>query len=132
MSLILIPFFISLIGIVIMIGRKLALVQNGKIIEKEYIHPFVPDFQKMKYVILESLEKYGHLSLVAILRSYIKITNFVKYQYEEIKIKIQNRRKEKILNGEIKETSKFLKMISDYKHKIRKIKHSIHEEEKNL
>ena len=136
MYILLILFFASLLGIIIMIGRKLALTPNGQILKKEYAHPFVPDFQKIKHTAFENIKKYGHLSLVEILRFHIRATNFFKYQYNKAKDKIKNIRIKRQLkngsgNGEVAEASKFLKMISDYKRKIREIKHKIHEEERN-
>lgn len=132
MTTILILFFVSLTGITVMIGRKLTLVKNGRIAESHHPHPFIPDFNKIKHLIFENTKKYGHLSLVTILRFYIRSSYFFKKKYEEIKIKIKNISTPKDLNGngtKKTEVSKFLKMISDYKHKIREIKQKIHEEE---
>jgi len=128
----LIIFFISLTSIIIMIGRKLASLPNGEITEGEYAHPFVPDFQKIRHLTAENIKKYGRLSVVMILRLQVKSANFLKYKYEEIKAKISKLNRKKNENGEVKESvevSKFLKMVSDYKGKIREIKNKITEEE---
>src|ERR1035437_5565796 len=128
-------FFISLIGIVFMIGRKLAPVRNGEVEKQEYAHPFVPDVQKIKHLTLESLKKYEHAMLVVILRFYVRFSNFLKNTYEGLKTKVKNLRKSK--NGnmseetETKEASKFLRVISDYKQRVIHIKHRITEEENN-
>ncbi|OGI57249.1 hypothetical protein A3B85_00205 [Candidatus Nomurabacteria bacterium RIFCSPHIGHO2_02_FULL_37_13] len=127
-------FFVSLISIAIMIGRKLASARNGEITEQKHSHPFVPNLQKIKHLVFENTKKYGHLSVVAILRFYIRFSNFLKYKYEEIKIKIKNANTKNHANGDLSEkveVSKFLKIISDYKNKIKEIKHKIREEENN-
>jgi hypothetical protein len=52
-------------------------------------------------------------------------------KYQEIKIKLKERQERKLSkNGNKKaEPNKFLKTISEYKRKIRRIKHQIKEEE---
>ncbi|MEX2028947.1 MAG: hypothetical protein WD963_00490 [Candidatus Paceibacterota bacterium] len=123
-------FFISLFGIVFMIARKLTLLKKEKVLislNNEEVLLEIPHLEKMKHHTFETIKKYGHLGLVTVLRWYIKFSNLLKNKYEEIKIKRQQAG-----DGEKKETSKFLKMISGYKHKIRKIKQKIHEEEKKL
>ncbi|HBA45843.1 hypothetical protein A2W67_02200 [Candidatus Nomurabacteria bacterium RIFCSPLOWO2_02_40_28] len=112
-----------------MIGRKLEVVENGQMPDNGYKHPFVGDMQNIKEIITVNTKKYGHLTVVTILRFYIRGTNLLKNSYEKIKIKIDNIGKDKHADGEKKEISKFLKIIGDYKHKIREIKHKIKEEE---
>ena len=132
MSLSFILFFTSLVCIMIMIGRKLVLIRKGLVLSTEEVLFEVPHLEKIKHLTIKNIKKYEHISLVIILRFYIRLTNSLKYEYGEIKNKIKNRSKEGHINSEKKEISKFLKIISDYKHKIRAIKHKIHEEEKNL
>ncbi len=136
MYILLTSFFISLLGIIIMIGRKLAIVRGGQIVESEHAHPFVPDIQKIKYLTIENIKKYEHLALVFIVRSYVRAVKFLKLRYEEIKIKIKNisvkNKNGSMEEGAGQEVSGFLKIMSDYKHKIRAIKHKIKEEEKDM
>jgi len=135
MYILLILFFVSLIGIIIMIGRKLAVIADGQIVEKDYDHPFVPHLRKVKHLTFTNIKKYGHLSLVEILRFHFRSSNVLKNKYEEVKTKIKNVNKKNQANGkagEKVEVSKFLKMMSDYKQKIREIRHKIKEEENNL
>lgn len=135
MYILLILFSASLIGIIVMIGRKLELAKNGQIPESYYSHPFIPDIQKIKYLTFRSLKKYGHLGLVTTIRYYIRSTNFLKNKYQEIKTKVKNLNIKSNHNGNLPEKveeNKFLKMISEYKNKIRKIKHRVIEEENNL
>src|SRR3989344_6478605 len=129
---ILILFFISLISIVFMIGRNMVLIKNGQSFTQEEFSFKVPFLKETKNLTIEKIKKYEHLSLVLILRFYVRATNFSKNKYEELKNKIRNRVKQNQTSGEKQEVSKFLKMISDYKHRIKEIKHRIKEEEKDL
>jgi hypothetical protein len=125
-------FFISLAGIMIMIGRKLAPVRNGQFVEQEYPHPFVPHIEKMKRFSYKSLRKYEHLALVAILRFYVRFINYIKYLYQVLIAKITQTLNKDRFEGDSfdkREISKFLKIISDYKQRVRNIKHRIKEEE---
>ncbi len=126
-------FFISLAGIMFMIGRKLAPVRNGQVmIEESQEHPLIPDLQKVKHFGYQSIKTLEHLALVAMLRFYVRFSNFLKLKYVELKTKIVNARKSR--NGDIveeRDPNKFLKMISEYKQKVRHIKSRITEEEEN-
>ncbi|OGI85462.1 hypothetical protein A3A92_00295 [Candidatus Nomurabacteria bacterium RIFCSPLOWO2_01_FULL_37_49] len=115
-----------------MIGRKLVLLQNGQTLERKEISFKIPHLEKIKHLTVKNMKKYGHMSLVTTLRFYVRSMNLLKNKYEETKIKIKNFNTRKDSNGngaEKVEVSKFLKMISEYKHKIRAIKQKIHEEE---
>lgn len=117
-----------------MIGRKLISIKNGHS-EVQMEVPFeIPYLKETKDLIVENIKKYEHLSLIVVVKSYLQLTNFLKNKYGEVKNKIQNRNKKNIANNitsEKAEVSRFLKIISDYKHKIKEIKHKIKEEEKN-
>ena len=133
MYFLLILFFASFFGIIIMIGRKLVLLRNGQVLAREEILFGIPHIEKVKDLFIKNLKKYGHISLVMTIRFYVRSTNLLKNKYGEIKIKIRDMT-QKSLHGnssEKTEVSKFLKMILDYKRKIREIKHKIHEEENN-
>lgn len=132
MYIFLILFFASLISIIVMMGRKLTLVRNGQIVEIYHSHPFVLDFNKVKYRSLKYGKRISYLLLFITIRFYIRFSNFLKSKYTETKVKIKTLNKKSKANGglgEKVEVSKFLRMISDYKHKIREIKHKIREEE---
>jgi hypothetical protein len=133
MPIILTLFFLSLSGIIYMIGSKLILLQNGEVVIQEHIPIKVPDLQEFKYIVTKNSKKYGFILLVIILRASIKSSYFLKKKYKEIKyiaiIKIK-----KILTGkkhgiQEHEVSSFLKKVSDYKSKVNKIKNQIKEEE---
>lgn len=113
-----------------MIGRKLAPVRNGEIAEQEHAHPFVPDVEKIKHATYKNFRKYEHLALVSIVTFSIRSSNFLKSTYRELKSKVKGmRKKSEGETAEPKEENKFLGIISDYKHRIRHIKHTITEEE---
>ncbi|OGI94552.1 hypothetical protein A3A03_02105 [Candidatus Nomurabacteria bacterium RIFCSPLOWO2_01_FULL_40_18] len=131
MYLLLILFFASLISIVIMMGRKLFLLQNGQIASSSQDENSfeVPHLEKVKHFTIQNLKKYEHMLLVQILWLYVRSSNFLKSKYQELKIKINNKIKTNHIGSEKKEISKFLKIIGDYKHKIKEIKHKIRKEE---
>ncbi|HEY4503208.1 MAG TPA: hypothetical protein VJC14_02135 [Candidatus Paceibacterota bacterium] len=133
MYIILILFFVSLASIIFMIGRKLVLVKGGHVAETEHSHIFVPDIEKIKQVTTVHAKKYGYAALVTTLRLYIKSSNILKDKYNKLRTKIKERRNRNKGDAEIileeQKANKFLKMISDYKHKIREIKHKIKREE---
>lgn len=126
-------FFISLIGMIVMFSRKLSTIEDVHLLNADYTHPFVPDIEKLKVIAIEKTKKYGHATIVIALRTHIKSKNFLKGQYDVVVTKIREIRGVPYNVDEAKaEVSGFLKMISEYKHKIRDIKHKIHEEENNL
>jgi len=129
MYLLLILFFAALFGIITMIWRKLALLKSGEIQVMEEVSFEVPHIEKVKDVTVQKIKEYGHLTLVGTIRLYVRSTNLLKNKYNEMKTEIKNR-----IQGnqeeDKKEISKFLKTISEYKHKIRDIKQKIKEEEK--
>lgn len=133
MSLILILFFVSLAGISFMIGRKLILLKRGQIIAGENFFVEIPDLQEIKYIAVQGTKKYGYILLVETLRFSIRSSYFLKKKGGEIAEKIKNKfsRSQSFAGGEPekREVSKFLKMISEYKEKIGKIKNKIKEEE---
>lgn len=130
----LILFFLSLIGIIGMISRKLALVKNGEAVNIQHPHPFVPDLIKIKHFTFKSIKRFGYAVVFFTLKFFIKFSNFIKNKSKmftrEIKEKLR-KNKDNILNETIqnKETSKYLKIISEYRVKIRTMKHKIKEEE---
>lgn len=134
MYFLLILFFGSLLGITFMIGRKLLILQNGQMTYKENAETFLKAqyLEELKYTVIKTIKKHSYTGLVAIIRFYFRGTNLLKNKYQAVKTKIKNLRSKNLKDDEKKEVSKFLKMISEYKQKIRAIKHKIKEEEKNL
>ncbi len=118
-----------------MIGRKLLELQNGEIVGVAENNSPSLRAEELKNILVQSLKRAGHVVLVETIRLYVRVSNFLKQVYQEVKIKIESMRS-KNGTGEAteKQENKFLKMVSEYKHKIRTIKHKIkkEEEEKNL
>jgi hypothetical protein len=120
-----------------MIGRKLIVLQNeqgpAEYLSAESVSFEIPYIKEIRSATARNIKKYAHVTLVTTLRIYIRSNNFAKNKYQEAKIKIKNKRARSRLNGDMPEgqASSFLKKMSDYKHKIRKIKQKIREEEDN-
>jgi septal ring factor EnvC (AmiA/AmiB activator) len=85
--------------------------------------------KEVKHITIQGAKKHGYSLLVIAVRFYIQSTNFLREKYKEIKTKIKEKINKNHINGEKKEISKFLKIIGDYKNKIREIKHKIKREE---
>ena len=128
MYFLLILFFVSLFGIILMIGRKLVLLQNGVVFQKETILK-TPSLEEWKHLTITSIKKHGYTGLVATIRFYVRSTNFLKNKYQEVKTKVKSINGKKLREEEQREVSGFLKMISEYKQKIRNIKDKVKEEE---
>ncbi len=123
-------FFISLIGITVMVGRKLFLLKEGQNQHGEEFSFDVLEFIDIKYALLRNIKRYGYKALVVIIRLSIKSSKILKQAGHQIK-----NQTDKILMRFVKreekekKVSNFLKMVSEYKHKIKRIKHQIKEEE---
>ncbi len=132
MTYVLILFFISLAGIAIMLGRRVSLIRNGKITIEHDASPLVPPAHEVKYVIVQNLKK-GILILTAIiLRISIRSSIYAKTAGTYIAKKIHERfTRHSANNPEVKKgVSSFLKIVSEYKHKLKTLKKKIKEEEK--
>jgi hypothetical protein len=117
-----------------MIWREMMLIKNGQVVAVEHSHPFVPEVQKIKNLTFEGIKKFGYVIVFLTLKSFMKSSNFIKNKSKSIIKEVQDRlSKNKNINfnelTEKKEISKYLKIISEYRQKIRKIKHRIKEEE---
>lgn len=126
---ILILFFLSLFSIVFMIGRKLAVIKHEQGITEKEIVLEIPYLKNIKHLTFKNIKKHGYTLAVITVRYYVRGTNFLKNKYEKMKVRIMNRGNNKGASGENREISKFLKVVSEYKHKIRRIKHEIKKEE---
>ena len=130
---ILILFFLSLIGIILMIGNKLVLIKNGQVVKTQHLHPFALDLQRIKYSIFKNIKRFGYKTLLALIRFFVKFSNFIKIKskilIKEFEKKFQNNGNFSSEVMKKKEVSKYLKVISEYRHKIREMKHKIKEEE---
>ena len=121
-------------GIIGMISRKLILVRNGQTVNIRHPHPFVPDLVKIKYFIFKGIKRVGYAVVFLTLRFFIKFSNFIKNRGKILTRELKEKFKRN--NGNLldetmqkKEVSRYLKVISEYRSKIRTIKHKIKEEE---
>jgi hypothetical protein len=112
-----------------MIGRRLAVLKHEQDLNHEEILFELPYLKEIKHITIQNTKRHGYALLVMIIRSYVRSADFLKNKYQEVKIKIRNMSIENNTNGEKKEISKFLKVVGDYKHKIRELKHKIKKEE---
>lgn len=95
-------------------------------------HPLLEDVEKLKDLIYHHSRKAGYKALVSAIRLHVKSSKVAKQKYSELKMTVKNKLMKEpgeFANGS-SEASGFIKMISDYKRKVRRIKRKIHEEEK--
>jgi hypothetical protein len=131
MNFLLILFFGSLLGITFMIGRKLVMLQNGQVLHREELVFKTPYLEEWKHLTIKNVKKHGYNGLVTTIRFYVRSINILKNKYHGAKSLVNNiRNKNPNSNSENKrEISKFLKIISEYKYKIREIKRKVKKEE---
>ena len=130
MYFLLILFFGSLFGIAFLIGRKLLVLQDGQFFQDEEIYlSGAKHLEEWKNSILQGIKTYSYQGLVGIIRLYVRSANFLQKKYQDLKTKLQERHERRLRKDGKMEVSGFLKMISEYKGKIRRIKRQITEEE---
>ena len=117
-----------------MVWRELVLVRNGQVTAVHHSHPLVPDLRKIKYLTLKGIKRFSYVILFVTLKFFIKSSNFIKTRsmilIEELKNKLRKSNGNSLDETiEKKEVSKYLKVISEYRQKIRQMKHKIKEEE---
>lgn len=126
----LILFFASLFGIIFMVGRKLRALANGQTLPVEHVSSPSFRFEETKEFIFKITRRLGYFLLVEIIRIYVRLAEACKKCWAELKAKFQ---KTAGLASEpsVKQPSKFLKAIAEYKRKLGRIKEEIKEEETN-
>lgn len=132
MNFFLILFFISLFGIIFMIGKR---IQKKEEItnEEDTLNDTILDIpyvDEIKYITIKKIKEYGYVVLLSSIRLSMKSTHLVKKASKEVAEIVKN----SLLKGSKesenpKEVSKFLQLVTDYKHKLKKIKRKIREEE---
>ena len=125
-------FFVSLIGIMFMIGRKHILIQNGYAFEEKDFAPDREYFEDLKSKTSKKLSKISFVLLVIMVRFYVKFSDVIKSGYRWSLEKIRNVVVKKSDDGAIKikvqKENKFLKVMGQYKKKIRRIKDKVRQE----
>ncbi|HWA32051.1 MAG TPA: hypothetical protein VG694_01195 [Candidatus Paceibacterota bacterium] len=129
----LIIFFAALLGIMVMIGRK---VWQLRTVPPHRIERFtfeVPDAEQLKSAGVRHLRRGSYALLVIILRAYVRSSNAIRENGRRLAQKVKAKLARKNKNGdapaEEHEVSKFLKMMSEYKRKLGHITKRIKEEE---
>ena len=89
MYILLILFFASFAGIVIMISKKLILLRNGQINTEGKLFE-IPYIEEIKDITIKNIKKHSYAGLVTTIRMYVRSTNFLKKKYEELKTNIKN------------------------------------------
>jgi len=130
-------FFVSLLAIIVMIGRKFLLLKNASGEEalqagSTFISGVV-NFDKIKHTTTENLKKMEHNLIWTIVKTYLLSKNFINKKRKEIAEKIKKKLNKRFhknnIQEEKKEISGYIKIISEYRQKIKHIKHKIKEEE---
>jgi len=127
----LILFFASLLGIIFMLGWKLHALDGLPVTEP--VAPFpMPRFDDLGDRTLKILRRLGYLCLVASIRFYVKISLWLKNKYTQMQVKLAERhQKSGDDTASPKISNKFLRVITESKRKISRIKAEIKEEETN-
>lgn len=132
MTIVLILFFIALIGLTIMIMKRVFLIRTGsRIIIND--DPYLPPIHEVRHIFVKNTRQYSLIILSIILRTSIRTYIILKRKGSEISSKIINKYNKSTakLAPEKREVNRFLKGISEYKNKIKNLKEKIIEEELN-
>jgi len=125
-------FFASLLGIIILLGRKLPHVRAGRIEGVNAAPEILPSLEKLKKAASEHSRRYAYEGVVAAVRAYVKSGNYLKAKSKDIRDSAKKILRKANGKGQIvepQEVNKFLQMVSDYKEKLSHIKHKVKEEE---
>jgi len=95
MSIFLILFFTALVGISLILSRKLFLLKKaGMNDEREFGDDdfafVVPDLEEIGGIAGKGLKKVGYIMFVSGLRIYMLSSNFLKNKYKDLKVKIRD------------------------------------------
>jgi hypothetical protein len=136
MTISLIFFFTSLLGMIILFGRKLLVLEGGEISTMEQPLAFeITVWQEVKRAGRRHLKRYGYKGLVITVKLYMRSASFLKQKQKEMGLKIKDTAYRYMGNRKIyggKQVSKFGKLLGEFRYKLRRIKHQIAEEENNF
>jgi len=116
-----------------MIGRKLFLLRKNPTIFEDRILVEYPNLNELRHIVIKKSSEYGYIILVEIIRFSIRTSKALRHHYKTTKKrvhKIINKRHVQKEESTPKDVSSFLKKVSEYKRKIKKIKNQVIEEEK--
>lgn len=133
MTIILILFFLSLCAMIFIVGKRLIDIREKQIQVREDMAVDMPDLQDIKILVFKKLKRYTYITLVISIRLWIISSNYLKRKYKDLKKKtielFDKYTSDKKTNDAPREVSKFLKVMSEYKKEVKKIKHRIKKEE---
>ncbi|MDP9249479.1 MAG: hypothetical protein M3M85_03160 [bacterium] len=129
MNFFIVLFFVSLSGIVFMVGKKLRLLISGQISPDQYAPWEMPSFEEIQNDVGKMLKSLGYFLLVEIIRVYLHFVKFLKNTYKSLKTKLEERRRRRGTEPSTKTPNRFLRAMALYKRKLGKIKKEIKEEE---
>ncbi len=133
MTFVLILFFISLISIALILYKRITLIRETEVVITDH-SPLLPDAKEVHYILIKNIKEFGFFIVAISIRTYVRSAIIVKKKTSEIYHQIKNKFSnytQQALPTEKKEVSAFLKTVSDYKKKIKKLKNQIIEEEMN-
>ena len=135
MTLALILFLISAVGIAFMLIKRISLIHEQELLI-DHTLPIVPDIKEVRYIAIRKTKRFSIIVIAVILRSSIRTSLFVKQKSKEFSNKFFKQVdtiKHKVYHPKhpenIQKENNFLKAVSDYKSKIKKLKKQIIEEE---
>lgn len=131
-------FILSLSTIVFMIAKKLLLIRKGEAVTLEggEFTFEIPYIEEVKVLTTKGLKRFGYLTLVGTIRIYFRSASVMRKGWRDFKVKsvtlvMKYKKFMPIDHKEKQEISKFLRTMSEYKERLREIKHRIKEEELN-
>ena len=129
MSIFLTLFLASLLGIILLVGRRVLAEGDSRRYEEFDLVLQVPDIEEIKLSVVKNGKRYGYLLLVIGIRAYVLTLDFTKKQTRAFYKQISKRFKKKDTAAQTDVENGFLKKMSEYKDKIKEIKDKIREEE---
>ena len=130
-------FLISLISISFILIKRASFLRSQEILI-DHTQPILPDLKEVRYVVLKNAKRYTIILIAIILRGSIRTSIFVKQKSKEFASKfkkqvttLKNKAYHPKHTEKIQKENNFLKAMSEYKTKIKKLKQQIIEEETN-
>lgn len=131
MNLLLTIFFVSLLGLIILIGRKVVFLRTGGSVDNGELLFNLPSLAELKEISIKLSKRAGYNFLVIVIKLYVKLSYLFKTTHGKVKTRMQSLTEKYTPERDSapKQVSKFLKAVGDYKQRIRRIKRKIKEEE---
>ena len=129
MNFFIVLFFVSLSGIVFMVGKKLRLLLSGQVSPDQHAPFQVPSFEEIQNNAGQMIKRLGYFLLVETIRGYLRLVQFFKSKYWSVRARLEARRRRNGAEPLPKAPNRFLKAVASYKQKLGKIKREIKEEE---